>query len=395
MRKNTTVKRTLALTMAVLMGASLAGCGSKSEGASSKVKEDGTIDTSSHEVINMLVLGNKPSNGRCEEMLKELNKVLTDKVNAELELTYVEWADWQTQYNTQLLSGDASLDIITTATDWLYGWENAQKGAFLPLTDDMLKTYAPKTYEQVEADGNWDICKLDGEIMFIPEDNYTQYTNHGMMYRGDWAKEAGIPDGTITKFDEMTTYFKWVKENKPDVVPWDAGKNNLGSLLEPYILSNTNYRPLVGCNAGNYEFWFTSKEDPYIVSSPYMEDDTIYEAAELMKEWNEIGVWPVSYTHLRQSLASPSRNTLPQNVSRRQRNCWRMKVSPWSPLQSRRDTTITSILLKCLRKIQESPPANTGRICRNGQIMTIFLPGTKKSTKIKKYLHVHIVIHTL
>lgn len=245
MRKNTTVKRTLALTMAVLMGASLAGCGSKSEGASSKVKEDGTIDTSSHEVINMLVLGNKPSNGRCEEMLKELNKVLTDKVNAELELTYVEWADWQTQYNTQLLSGDASLDIITTATDWLYGWENAQKGAFLPLTDDMLKTYAPKTYEQVEADGDWDICKLDGEIMFIPEDNYTQYTNHGMMYRGDWAKEAGIPDGTITKFDEMTTYFKWVKENKPDVVPWDAGKNNLGSLLEPYILSNTNYRQLV------------------------------------------------------------------------------------------------------------------------------------------------------
>ena len=291
MRKNTTVKRTLALTMAVLMGASLAGCGSKSEGASSKVKEDGTIDTSSHEVINMLVLGNKPSNGRCEEMLKELNKVLTDKVNAELELTYVEWADWQTQYNTQLLSGDASLDIITTATDWLYGWENAQKGAFLPLTDDMLKTYAPKTYEQVEADGDWDICKLDGEIMFIPEDNYTQYTNHGMMYRGDWAKEAGIPDGTITKFDEMTTYFKWVKENKPDVVPWDAGKNNLGSLLEPYILSNTNYRQLVGCNAGNYEFWFTSKEDPYTVSSPYMEDDTIYEAAELMKEWNEIGVW--------------------------------------------------------------------------------------------------------
>ena len=291
MRKNITVKRTLALTMAVLMGASLAGCGSKGGDGGSKVKEDGTIDTSSHEVINMLVLGNKPSNGRCEAMLKELNKVLTDKVNAELELTYVEWADWQTQYNTQLLSGDASLDIITTATDWLYGWENAQKGAFLPLTEDMLKTYAPKTYDQVNADGDWEICKLNDEIMFIPEDKYTQYTNHGMMYRGDWAKEAGIADGTITKFDDLTTYFKYVKENKPDVIPWDAGKNNLGSLLEPYILSNTNYRQLIGCNAGNYEFWFTSKEDPYTVSSPFMEDDAIYEAADIMKEWNEIGVW--------------------------------------------------------------------------------------------------------
>ena len=100
-------------------------------------------------------------------------------------------------------------------------------------------------------------------------------------------------------------------------------------------------------------------------------------------------------SQLKAELGLSFSKTLPQNVSRRQRNCWGMKVSPWSPLQSRRDTTLTSIFLKCLRKIQESPPANTGRICRNGQIMTIFLPGTKKSTKIKKYLHVHIVIHTL
>ena len=39
MRKNITVKRTLALTMAVLMGASLAGCGSKGGDGGSKVKE--------------------------------------------------------------------------------------------------------------------------------------------------------------------------------------------------------------------------------------------------------------------------------------------------------------------------------------------------------------------
>ena len=103
MKKNTTVKRTLALTMAVLMGASLAGCGSKGGDGGSKVKEDGTIDTSSHEVINMLVLGNKPSNGRLDEVLKALNKVLTEKVNAELELTYVEWADWHMQLLTSLM----------------------------------------------------------------------------------------------------------------------------------------------------------------------------------------------------------------------------------------------------------------------------------------------------
>lgn len=294
MRKKNLTKRTLAILMAAITAGSLAGCGGGGNNAKSTttVNEDGTIDTSSHEVINMLVLGNKPTNGRCEAMLEELNKVLTEKVNAELKLTYVEWADWQTQYNVQLLSGDDSLDIITTATDWLYAWENTQKGAFLPISEDMLKTYAPKTWEQVDADGNWEICKYNDEIYFVPEDHYTQYTNQGMFYRGDWAKEAGLTDGTISKFDEMTTYFKYIKENKDGVIPWDvAGKNNTVGLLGAYISSNSDFRTLIGCNAGNFEFWFTSADDTNTIVSPYMEDDTIYAAADLMKEWNEIGVW--------------------------------------------------------------------------------------------------------
>lgn len=289
MKRKTAVK-TVAFGMSVLMSMGLAGCGSKGGDSTSAVKEDGSIDTSKHEEITMLVLGNKPTNGRCEAMLEELNKVLNEKVNAELKLSYVEWADWQTQYNTQLLSGDDSIDIITTATDWLYGWENAQKGAFLPLTEDMLKTYAPKTYEQVEASGDWDMCKYNDEIMFIPEDNYTQYTNHGLFYRGDWAKEAGLPDGKVEKFEDLTTYFKYIKENKPDVMPWDAGKNN-GEILSAYITSKTDFNGLINCYAGNYALFGFYKDDPYTITSAFMEDDAFYDAAELMKEWSDMGVW--------------------------------------------------------------------------------------------------------
>src|SRR5689334_11524197 len=102
--------------------------------------------------ITMLVLGDKPTNGRLEKML--------DQANAKLDLFYVEWADWQTQYNLQLLSGDDNVDLITTATDWLFAWENAEKGAFLPLSEDMLKENAPKTWEQVDKAGDWDLTKL-------------------------------------------------------------------------------------------------------------------------------------------------------------------------------------------------------------------------------------------
>ena len=198
----------LALAMST---ATLAACGPAGDADSGEPTE-----------ITMLVLGDKPENGRLEAMLEELNPRLIEEANATLDFYYVEWADWQTQYNTQLLSGDDSIDLITTATDWLFAWENAKKGAFLPLSEEMLQEHAPKTWAQVDANGNWDLTTLDGEIYFIPEDNLTQWTNHGFFYRGDWAKEAGFEDGTITKFEDFTTYFEWVKENKKDAYPWDV-----------------------------------------------------------------------------------------------------------------------------------------------------------------------------
>ena len=82
--------------------------------------------------ITMLTMGNKPTNGRLEAMLEKLNARLLEQANAKLDLFFIEWADWQTQYNVQLLSGDDNVDLVATATDWLFGWENAQKGAFLP-----------------------------------------------------------------------------------------------------------------------------------------------------------------------------------------------------------------------------------------------------------------------
>ena len=241
--------------------------------------------------ITMLTMGNKPTNGRLEAMLEKLNERLIAQANAKLNLFYIEWADWQTQYNVQLLSGDDNVDLVATATDWLYAWENAEKGAFLPLSEDMLKTHAPKTWAQVDAAGHWDLTKLaDGSIYFMPEDNYTQYTNHGFFYRGDWAKEAGFENGEITKFEDFTKYFEWVKANKPDAYPWDvAGANE--AALTGYMQGHTDFQTLQGVSAGNYAPFQTKASDPYTITSWYMEGDALIEAAKLAKQWNDIGVW--------------------------------------------------------------------------------------------------------
>jgi len=240
--------------------------------------------------ITMLVLGDKPTNGRLEAMLDKLNERLLEQANATLDLFYVEWADWQTQYNLQLLSGDSNVDLITTATDWLFAWENAEKGAFLPLSEEMLQEHAPKTWAQVDADGDWELTKLDDQIYFIPEDNFTQYTNHGFFYRGDWAAEAGFPDGEITEFEDFTTYFQWIKDNQPDAYPWDVA-GSLDAALTGYLQGHTDLTTIQQVTAGNYFPFQTSPSDPTSVTSWYMEGDELVEAAELAKEWNEIGVW--------------------------------------------------------------------------------------------------------
>ncbi|AZP03581.1 extracellular solute-binding protein [Jeotgalibaca ciconiae] len=283
MNKKIIRKAASGLMLTGLATAVLAGCS-----GGSSAGEAGSNDRT--EEITMLVLGDKPNNGRLESMLEELNGKLEEKVNATLDLHYVEWADWQTQYNVELLSGDGSIDLITTATDWLYGWENAQKGAFLPLTEEMLKENAPKTWEQVSEFGDWDLTKLeDGNIYFIPEDNYKQYTNHGFFYRGDWATEAGLPNGEITKFDDLTAYFEYVLENKDGVVPWET--NAPGAGIDAYVRGNYDYRNLIGINVGNYEMWQTEASDPYTVTSYLMEGNSLKEAAEEIKNWNDMGVW--------------------------------------------------------------------------------------------------------
>ena len=153
------------------------------------------VDTSEHVVLTWLVTGNIPTN-QTNAALAILNEKLTAAINAEIQIEWIEWTDWQTKYNLALAMQDGTVDMIGTATDWLDAWPNTQKGAFLPLSDEMLQTYAPKTYESVSQD-HWNLCKYDGQIYLIPEDNYSQWTNHGFLYRGDWAKEAGLTDGVI------------------------------------------------------------------------------------------------------------------------------------------------------------------------------------------------------
>lgn len=266
-------KKLVALLLAASMVTGLAGCGTSSDSASTASDSTGTtseskeeskdesaaageetaaadIDTSEHVVITYMTTGEPPSGTKekFDEMMVELDAILTEKVNAELQIYFIPWTDYLSNYNLTLASMDGTVDLVGTASDWLDAWPNAKNGAFLELSEDMLKTYAPQTWESVPAE-NWDLCKYNGDIYLMPEDNYAQWTNHGYIYRLDYAKEAGLADG-VHSWADLTEYFRYVKEAYPDIIPWDSDGTQYATMAGGYIQSNSNYVSIDGLNSG-------------------------------------------------------------------------------------------------------------------------------------------------
>ena len=245
------------------------------------------IDTSEHVVITYMTTGDIPTD-RTEEILAKVNEILTEKVNAELEIRWIEWTDYVTNYNLALAIQDGTIDLVGTATDWLDAWPNSQRGAFLPL-DELLPVYAPKTYASV-PESNWELCKYNGEIYLMPEDNYAQWTNHGFMYRGDWAAEAGLENG-VHSWADLRTYFQFVKDNKEDVIPWDANGN--GSTYSPQMAGGwqTSHTDDVCLEGLPVQIFYVESKDDFTLSRYYLEGDEFVNFAKEMKEWADAGFW--------------------------------------------------------------------------------------------------------
>ena len=240
--------------------------------------------------ITMLLLGSTPTNGRHAAAIERINAITSERIGATLRTRYIEWADWQNQYQLALASQDPSLDLIMASTTWLFAREIIRRGGFYAMTPEMIQTNAPITWREVPA-SHWDLCTEDGKIWFFPEDQYSQYTNHGMMWRLDWAREGGL--NSVDRFEDLEKYWDIVKANHPEAVPWDingAEYFDLG-LFNGYFYGNLPVQNIIGANAGNFGIFQFLANDPYTVVSYYMDGNQLVDAANLFHRWGQKGFW--------------------------------------------------------------------------------------------------------
>jgi putative aldouronate transport system substrate-binding protein len=174
--------------------------------------KDGALDTSKEVKLKMIFVGPKPID--YDLVFTELNKKLKEKINATIEGEFLDWSDWAQKYPLKLAANE-DFDLIYSA-NWAGYNDQALKGGFLELTDDMLSTYMPTTWEAMNP-VSWGQAKVTGKLYMVPQ-NRGESVEKLILYREDLRKKYDLP--AIDSPEAYATYLKAVANNEKGIIPF-------------------------------------------------------------------------------------------------------------------------------------------------------------------------------
>jgi len=184
--------RAAMLMLAVILASALALCacggsgiGEESAGTS-QASPDGGSGGMDEVKLKMLLVGGKPVG--YEEVFEELNKLLKARINANVEAEFLDWADWSQKYPLKFAAQE-NFDLAYTA-NWAFYNDQALKGGFLALTEDLLARYAPETWASMPRFA-WEQAKINGKLYMVPNNNQ-EITDKAIILRDDLRRKYNL-----------------------------------------------------------------------------------------------------------------------------------------------------------------------------------------------------------
>ena len=243
-------------------------------------------DISQHVTVRMYLLGDKSRD--FDLVYDEINKILQEKINTTVEVSFLSWAEHAQRYSL-LFAGGEDFDLIFTASPWAHYETTASMGGFYVLTPQFLQTFAPDIWNTVPAMA-WDQAKLDGNIYMVP--NFSnEFGADVYALRGDLMAKYGYDD--ITSFEEVIAFFEKVAEGEAAAGIRPQG-NSAGMLY--HYLQDAGYAVMNGSSA---ELFLINTQNPADTAITYLLDWDRFEQYCLdMQRFFDLGFWS------RDSLAS-------------------------------------------------------------------------------------------
>ncbi|GIP17220.1 ABC transporter substrate-binding protein [Paenibacillus montaniterrae] len=179
-----------------------------------QTEEEGNTGESELEPYQLTLV--YPGSPQKDEALVEeaLNKLLTEKINATIDLMPIDWGSWDEKVNLMIASRE-EVDIIFTA-QWNGHASNVGKGAFLEL-DNLIQQHGQgilETQDPTFLEG----ARINGKNYGIPTTKELAAAG-GIIYRKDVAEELGIDMSQVKTIKDLDAVYAKVKAERPDLTP--------------------------------------------------------------------------------------------------------------------------------------------------------------------------------
>lgn len=285
------MKKFTALFLTAALSASmLAGCGGTPTSTStppastsgSTAAAEPAMDTSEHVVLTMYCIGDE-GGIYAEDHLAELNKVLTEKINAEIDPIMVSWGDYKTKLPMVWASGEAY--DLTYTSNWTNYFDEADKGAFMDITE-LFPKYAPKTYAELESQNLLETTKVDGKLYMVPH-NLPDYTTFVYNYREDLRKKYNCPE--IDSYEDLEVYMQAIKDNEPGMLPYAISSNDAAK-TQTWLAEMDWARPIDNNAVGVFSYDLQDPTKLFNLVDPPEYEEYIMKS----REYFEKGYWSQS-----------------------------------------------------------------------------------------------------
>lgn len=232
---NTKKKRLgLPLICLLLIVSILAGCNSSNTpegnaGDNTSTAPDETVMEAPQELV-WYIRQSEPPNTKA--VLEKANEIIKSKINATLDLRFINPGDYDNKMQLVMSSGEA-YDLAFTS-NWANNYlNNVNRGAFIPL-DDMLAEYPDlKAIMRQEV---WEAVQVQGQTFGIPN-NQIMASQEGLWLKKDLVEKHGIDVQAIQTAKDLGKALATVKEHEPGVIPVRGGAATYFSFDDTYVPS--------------------------------------------------------------------------------------------------------------------------------------------------------------
>lgn len=150
-----------------------------------------------------------------EKKIEEaLNKILTEKINATIDLRPIDWGAWDDKINLMVASQE-EVDIVFTA-QWNGHAKYVAKGAFLEL-GELLEQYGKGITDSLDP-AFIEGAKINGKNYGVPT-NKELAALGGIVYRKDVTDELGIDMTNVKTPQDLDAVYAVIKAKRPDLTP--------------------------------------------------------------------------------------------------------------------------------------------------------------------------------